>query len=457
MRKAARSGRSSAKAAAEPDAGTSRQREAESSSRTVALELLHRVLGRRRTLDESLAKHGGLQRLSTPDRAFARLLVATVLRRLGQLDGLIDHALERPLKPGLARLRDILRLGLAQLLFLDTPPHAAVNATVALARGPRLAGYRGLVNAVLRRLAREGEDLVAAQDAARLNTPDWLWEAWTEAHGAAATRAIAERHLAEPPLDLSLQPGRDRQLWSERLGAERLPGGSLRLAPGFGAIKDLPGYHDGDWWVQDLAAALPPRLFGAVAGRDLVDLCAAPGGKTAWLAAAGGRVTAIDRSESRMAGLRRNLERLRLTAHLVVADGAGWCPGRPADGIMLDAPCSSTGTLRRHPDIARLKQPTEIGALVEAQDRLLANAVEICASGGTIVYAVCSLQPEEGPARIAQLLSSRGDVERVPITASELDGLGEVIDREGDLRSLPCHLAEPGGMDGFYACRLRRL
>lgn len=428
----------------------------EPNARAVALDLLHQVLARRRTLDDSLAKHGGIARLSTPDRAFARLLVATVLRRLGQLDGLIDHALERPLKPNLTRLRDILRLGLAQLLFLETPPHAAVNATVALAWGPRLAGYRGLVNAVLRRLSREGRGLVAAQDAARLNTPDWLWETWTDGHGAAAARAIAERHLAEPPLDLSLQPGRDRRIWSERLGAQGMPGGSLRLAPGFGAIMDLPGYHEGDWWVQDLAASLPPRLFGAVAGRDLVDLCAAPGGKTAWLAAAGARVTAVDRSKTRMAALGRNFERLSLSAHQVVADGADWHPNRPADGVMLDAPCSSTGTLRRHPDIARLKQPAEIQALVDLQDRLLSNAVEICASGGTIVYAVCSLQPEEGPARIAQLLSSRGDVERVPIAASELDGLGEAINEDGDLRSLPCHLAELGGMDGFYACRLRR-
>ncbi len=424
------------------------------SPRHVALRLLGAVLRDGRPLDEALAGDKHIAALSARDRAFARLLVATTLRRLGQIDGLIAHCLDRPLKARAAQVRDVLRLGVCQLVFLGTPAHAAVSTSVALARGLRPGGYTGLVNAVLRRLAREGAVLAERQDAARLDTPDWLWASWSAAYGEKTTRAIAEAHLADPPLDLSVK--RDASDWAERLGARLLPGGTLRLPPGAGEVARLPGYDGGAWWVQDAAAALPARLLGDLAGKAVLDLCAAPGGKTAQLAAAGAQVTAVDRSETRLARLSRNLERLGLAAATVTADAAAWRPPVPAAAVLLDAPCSATGTLRRHPDIAHLKGPEQLAALTGLQDRLLAAALDMVAPGGLLVYAVCSLQPEEGPERIAALLSGGAQAERVPVESRELYDLRELITAEGDLRTLPCHLAAAGGMDGFYACRLRR-
>ena len=423
-------------------------------ARRAALDLVDSVLRRARPLDQALARSAAVAALEPRDRAFARHLVATSLRRLGQIDGLLAACLERPVKSRQARLEDLLRLGACQLAFLRTPPHAAVSTTVALATENRLSGARGLINAVLRRLASEAEALLAAQDAARLNTPDWLWDSWVQAYGAETARSIAEAHLAEPPLDLTVQGEAD--LLIKRLGARALPGGSLRLPGGQRDITRLPGYQEGQWWVQDGAAALPARLLGDVSGQRVIDLCAAPGGKTAQLAAAGARVTAVERAKERLDQLSANLARLGLTADPVHADGAFWRPDGPADGVLLDAPCTATGTLRRHPDIARLKQPRDVAAVTGAQDRLLDAALEMVRPGGLLVYATCSLQPEEGPARIAALLAAGAPLARVPVTAKETGGLAEAISPEGDLRTLPCHLADQGGLDGFYACRLRR-
>ncbi|HEY9548037.1 MAG TPA: RsmB/NOP family class I SAM-dependent RNA methyltransferase, partial [Kiloniellaceae bacterium] len=244
--------------------------------------------------------------------------------------------------------------------------------------------------------------------------------------------------------------------WAEKLGAELLPGGSLRLPAGQGDVTRLPGYGEGAWWVQDAAAALPARLLGDIAGKTVVDLCAAPGGKTAQLAAAGAKVIAVERSPERLRRLRENLDRLQLRAEAVAADAAEWQPPVPADAVLLDAPCSSTGTLRRHPDIAHLKNAAQIGPLTAAQDRLLAHTVGMVKPGGLLVYAVCSLQPEEGLQRIEALLAADDRVERMPLAPADLPGIAEAVTAAGDLRSLPCHLAGRGGMDGFYACRLRR-
>ncbi len=424
-------------------------------ARRTALAVLQAVLDDGRPLDDALAQNPVLPKLAPRDRGFARLLAATVLRRLGQTDALIDHCLDRPLKRRDIALRHILRLGAVQLLFLGTPAHAAVSTSLELARGPRLAGQRGLLNAVLRRLAREGSDLVATQDAARLNMPDWLWKRWCAAYGETTTRAIAAAQLAEPPLDLSCKAD-DSEAWAKRLEAEILPGGSLRLKSGQGDVARLPGYAEGAWWVQDAAAAVPARLLGDVAGKTVLDLCAAPGGKTAQLAAAGAEVIAVERAANRLKRLEENLQRLGLAAATVAADAAAWQPPQPADAVLLDAPCSATGTLRRHPDIAWLKGPDQIAGLTEAQDRLLEAAVTMLKPGGLLVYAVCSLQPEEGPERIAALLERNDSMVRLPVTEEELPGMAEALTAEGDFRSLPCHLAAQGGVDGFYACRLKR-
>jgi 16S rRNA (cytosine967-C5)-methyltransferase len=422
----------------------------------VALGLLGRVLHERRALDPLLESDRRLAALDDRDRAFARLLVLACLRRLGQIDALIDHCLARPLPPRLAPVHDILRLGAAQLVVLETPAHAAVDATVRLAAGPRLAGHRGLVNAVLRRLAREGVALAAAQDAAALALPPWLWARWCAAYGEACTREIAALQLEEPPLDLTLKDPARAGSWARRLDGRMLPTGTMRVAPGHGDVRRLPGYAEGAWWVQDAAAALPARLLGPVAGRAVADLCAAPGGKTAQLAAAGARVTAVDRSRQRLDRLASNLTRLGLEAETVAADVARWRPGRRFERILLDAPCSATGTLRRHPDVARIRGPEDVAELAAVQARLLGAAADLLAPGGVLVYAVCSLEPEEGRDQVARVLDERPELVRDPVEAAELGGLDMLLDGEGALRTLPCHLAEHGGMDGFYAARLVR-
>ena len=420
-------------------------------ARHIALDLIGAVLGRERPLDEAIDDSAGMARLALRDRAFARLLVATVLRRLGQIDALIGACLSSPLPPRAAQVHDILRLGIAQLLFLHTPPHAAVATSVDLAQNRGFPAHKGLVNAVLRRLSVEGPERAAAQDAAMLNTPRWLWQSWENHYGAATTRAIATAHLREAPLDLTLRSNATG--WCESLAATPLPTGTLRR-PGGGAVATLPGYAEGVWWVQDAAAALPARLFGDVAGLRVIDLCAAPGGKTAQLADAGARVTAVDRSNRRLERLAANLKRLSLSAATVAADAVSWRPEEPVDAVLLDAPCSATGAIRRHPDVPHLKRPADIARLAAIQDKLLHAAVEMLRPGGMLVYCTCSLEPEEGRQRIAALLRSGAPVERLPIAAGEIDMPEEWLTADGELRTLPFHLAEYDGIDGFYGARL---
>ena len=426
-----------------------------SNARAVAAHALGAILRRGRTLDQALAAAPGLASLPSRDAAFARLLLLTTLRRLGQIDAFLAGLMDRPLPARRGPVQDVLRLGVCQLAFLETPAHAAVASTVALAHGSRLSPYRGLVNAVLRRASRE-HGAIADLDAPRLNTPDWLWDSWTEAYGEATCRAIAEAHLGEPPLDLSpVSDAEDRaEALRATLGAQGLPGGTLRLR-GAGEVTRLAGYEAGEWWVQDAAAALPARLLGTVADKRVLEIGAAPGGKTAQLAAAGARVVALDRSASRLARLRENLARLRLDAEIVEADALEWSPPAPADMVLLDAPCTATGTIRRHPDIPHLRGPADVGRLAALQGRLLARAAAMVAPGGLLVYVSCSLQPEECAHKVDAFLASSPKFARIPVLADEIPGLREAVTAVGDLRTMPSHWAECGGMDGFYAARLR--
>ncbi len=420
-------------------------------ARHAALDLIGSVLRRRRPLDEAIEECPSMRQLSGRDRAFARLLVATALRRLGQVDALIALCLSTPLAPRAAVVHDILRLGVAQLLFLRTPAHAAVATSVDLAHSLGFLSHKGLVNAVLRRLSIEGAERVAAQDAARLNTPDWLWRSWSCAYGAETARAIATAHLKEAPLDLTLRE--DAEAWCARLQATVLPTGTLRRPAG-GSVAALPGYAEGAWWVQDAAAALPARLFGDLAGREVVDMCAAPGGKSAQLAIAGGRVTALDRSTRRLDRLVTNFGRLGLPVEAVAADALTWRPPHPIDAVLLDAPCTTTGAIRRHPDVPHLKAPEDVARLAVVQENLLRAAVEMLRPGGTLVYCTCSLEPEEGPRRIEALLRGGAPVARRGIDPAEIGADPEWITDDGDLRTLPCHFAQYDGVDGFFCARL---
>ncbi|MDH3738876.1 MAG: MFS transporter [Alphaproteobacteria bacterium] len=433
----------------------------EPDARAAALDLLGAVLDRNVPLDTVLVHAASLAKLSPRDRAFTRLLVTTVLRRRGQIDAALDEKLSRRLTKHQTQVRNALRLGVAQLAFLETPAHAAVDGSVNLVRHSGRAGMTGLVNAVLRAIDRDGADALApTPEAEARNTPDWLRQSWQAAYGAETADTIMAAHRAEPPLDFTLAPGAAAEDWAPRLNANILPTGSLRRRGG-GAVSELDGFAEGAWWVQDAAAALPVKLFGDLAGRQAIDLCAAPGGKTAQLAAAGAHVTAVDISSERLRVVTQNMERLRLPAKTVCADAADFTPTDLAEFILLDAPCSSTGTIRRHPDIAWLKNPADVAAAANFQARLLRAATSILALGGTLIYAVCSLQPEEGPAQIDALLAGASDIVRAPISRSELPGLDGLsppaITEAGDVRTLPCHFADQGGLDGFYIARLQRL
>jgi 16S rRNA (cytosine967-C5)-methyltransferase len=431
--------------------------------RRTAAAIVDGVLRRRRPLDELLdadgARVAGVASLPERDRALTRALVMTVLRRLGTLRHLLSLFLDRGL-PGRAPLVETaLLLGAAQILFLQIPDHAAVDLAVRLVQADRHAApFAGLVNAVLRRMAREGAERLAALDPVTLDTPDWLMARWIETYGEETARAIAAANAQEPALDLTVKS--DAEGWAARLAGRVLPTGSVRTIA-HGPVTALPGFAEGAWWVQDAAAALPARLFGDVEGKRVADLCAAPGGKTAQLAAAGALVTAVDRSPARLDRVRENLGRLRLAAELVSADVATWTAGQEFDAVLLDAPCSATGTVRRHPDLPWLKRESDIAVLCRVQSQLIERALALTKNGGTLIYCTCSLEPEENEGIVAALLARDSGVRRAPIAAGEVFGRAEFISKSGDLRTLPCQFPDAdsrlAGVDGFYAARLEKL
>ena len=405
-------------------------------TRESAFDLLTAVLERRRPLQDAL---DALPSQDPRDRAAAHRLAAAVLRRMGTLDAVLEPFLRRePPEP----VRNVLRLGAAGLLLLQTPEHAAVATAVSLAKRRGLAPFAGLVNAVLRKVATAGPGALDDLDAARLDTPAWLWASWGQ-----TARAIAMAHQIEAPLDVTLKPG-----IAAPEGGMLLPTGSVRFAAGT-RVAGLPGFDAGDFWVQDAAAALPARLLAAAPDERVADLCAAPGGKTAQLAIAAAAVTAVERDAARIDRLVANLARSGLHVDVINADATDWVPGVPFDAVLLDAPCSATGTIRRHPDVARLKRPRDVQSLTQAQDRLLQAAAGMLRKGGRLIYAVCSLQPEEGAARIAALAANRG-LRHDPFRPDEMAALPEALTPEGFLRTHPGLWRDRGGMDGFFAARL---
>jgi 16S rRNA (cytosine967-C5)-methyltransferase len=378
-----------------------------------------------------------------------------VLRRLGTLRHVLSLFLDRGLPRQAPRVETALLLGAAQILFLKVPDHAAVDLAVRLAQAdPHAAGFAGLINAVLRRLAREGAARLASIDTADLDTPEWLMTRWTAAYGAAIARAIAAANRNEPALDLTVKS--NPEAWAKTLGGRVLATQSVRVNAS-GTVSTLPGFTEGAWWVQDAAASLPARLLGDVRGRRVADLCAAPGGKTAQLALAGASVTAVDRAPARLKRLRDNLARLGLSAEIVAADVEQWT-AEPFDAVLLDAPCSSTGTIRRHPDVPWLKTADDVAELSALQRRLLDRAAALTKPGGMLVYCTCSLEPQENEMIVADLLARETRLRRVPINADEIFGCQELISKDGDLRTLPCHFPDTdsrvAGVDGFYAARL---
>jgi 16S rRNA (cytosine967-C5)-methyltransferase len=432
--------------------------------RQLATLLISSVLLDGRALDDTIATafaRADFRQMEARDKGLARLIAATVLRRLGQLDAVIMSFVDRTLPIQSGNLRPILYSAAAQLLFLKIAPHAVINIAVEQCRrDPAANRFDKLANAVLRKVSTQGPDLLTSQNAAQLNIPEWLWKRWVTTYGEALATRIADASLREAALDVSVKI--DPLGWATRLSGHLLPTGSVRLLPE-GRIEHLPGFEEGNWWVQDAAAALPVKLLGNVKGLRVADLCAAPGGKTAELAALGAAVTAVDISAERLMRVRDNLHRLKLDANLIEGDAAKWSPDEEYDAVLVDVPCTATGTIRRHPDILRLKRQDDVRKIGEVQTNLLRNAMRIVKPGGLVVFCSCSLEPEEGIEQITRLLAGTPGIVRVPVTAAELGG-GTAVDwitADGDLRTLPHHMPhenpELSGMDGFFAARLKWL
>lgn len=387
--------------------------------------------------------------LPGPDRAFARAVAMAALRRLGEIDQILDRRQQK--SPPLA-VRTILRVALAQTLVLETPAFAAVSTAVKLAeRDPKTRPYKNLVNAVLRGIEREGPGLTTAES----NLPDWLAARWRATYGEPTVAGLALAAREEPATDLSLKPEIDAAALADAVDGEILPGGTLRTGRR-GDLAGWPGFEDGVWWVQDAAAALPVRLLAPRAGETVVDFCAAPGGKTLQLAAAGAAVVALDRSDKRLDRLRANLARTGLSAEVVAVPAEDWDDPRVFDAVLLDAPCTATGTFRRNPEVLRATKPADVAKLADVQHRLLDAAAERVKPGGRLVYCVCSLEREEGETQIIAFLRRNPAFRTVAAVPSEIGAPDEALTPEGWLRVLPSMWAEKGGLDGFFIARLDR-
>ena len=429
-------------------------------ARTAAATMLAEIAGAGHALDERFgADEPGarLAALAPRDRALARSIATVALRRLGTIRQALGKLLDSGLPKGAAALEWVLVTGAAQILFLDVPDHAAVDLAVRAVRlDPKTAPFAALVNGVLRNMIRERETVTAGCTPLETDTPAWLAARWRKTYGAEQAGEIARMHGLEPTLDLTVK--NDPEGWAKKLGGIVLPTGSVRLLS-HTPVAELEGFAGGEWWVQDAAAALPARLLAPAPGMRVADLCAAPGGKCAQLAAMGAQVVAVDRSAERLKRLALNLERLKLTAESLVADAAS-VKAQPFDAILVDAPCTATGTIRRHPDVAWTKRSTDIASLALLQSRILDHAARLLKPGGRMVYCTCSLEPEEGEMQIFALLRRNPDLMRDPVLPSELAGLEGCINAQGELRTLPFHLqgSEPrlSGLDGFFAARLLR-
>ncbi len=425
-------------------------------SRQVAVKLLAAIVDRATPLDglvDPLNGNRAYRNLTQADQALVRAMLLAALRHLTVIEAFLAGLVDRPLPEGARPLKHVLTIAAVQILYLDTPDHAAVDLAVEQARqDPRNRRFAPLVNAVLRRMSREKSRRLPELEATTANAPKWFADRLRKAYGDTAD-AILRSHAVPPALDITVKS--DPEMWAKRLGGTVLPTGSVRLTEFDGPVTGLPGFEEGDWWVQDAAASIPARLFGDVRGQRIADLCAAPGGKTAQLAAAGAAVTAVDLSANRLKRLAENMRRLRLEVDIIQADLMEWQPQGDFDGVLLDAPCSATGTVRRHPDIPWTKGPHDIAKLAALQGRMLRRAFTLVRPGGIVVYANCSLDPMEGEQLIDGVLLECDHVHRCPVDGSRWPGLETMINAHGDVRTTPAMLphADPtrSGLDGFFA------
>lgn len=432
-------------------------------ARKAAARLLAAVIDAKTPLDGLTDHENGHPQykvLDLRDRGLVRAILVTALRYRMTIAGLLARRLEKPLPPNATALLHILHVAAAQILFLDIPDSAAVDLAVTHAKSdPRTQRFSGLVNGVLRTLARAKETELPAALAATDEAPKWFSDRLKAAYGAEMTRQILAAHRVEAPVDFTVKA--DPELWAEKLGGIVLPTGTVRVEKLSASVTELPGFSEGAWWVQDAAASFPARLFGDVKGLRVADLCAAPGGKTAQLILAGAKVTALDTSKNRLARLTQNLERLGLSAEILQADLLKYQPAELFDAVLLDAPCSSTGTVRRHPDVPWTKTAADVEKLADLQAKLLARAVTLVKPGGRIVFSNCSLDPIEGEDLYRAFLAGSKTVADDPLQPGEIAGIDAFLTPQGTLRTTPADLdlGSPGvsGLDGFFAARMRRL
>jgi 16S rRNA (cytosine967-C5)-methyltransferase len=428
-------------------------------ARLCAQRLLGAVIDTATSLDgltDDLHGHPQYRALEPRDRALVRAILSSALRHRQTIERFVSSLLEKPLPANAKSLHHVLHVAAAQILFLDVPDHSAVDLAVESAHAdPRNARFASLVNALLRRISREKANRLDVILANTIDAPDWLIEDLQKAYGHEKARQILAMHRIEAPIDFTVKS--DPEQWAEKLGGIVLPGGSVRVASLSASVPELPGFADGQWWVQDAAAALPARCLGAAVGMRVADLCAAPGGKTAMLATLGANVTALDLSASRLKRLHSNLARLKLNAETHVGSLLDYKPEQLFDAVLLDAPCSSTGTIRRHPDVAWTKSRQDVEKLADLQFRLLAHAATLVKPGGTLLFSNCSLMPVEGETLAEKATQQIAGIRPHPIQPSELAGLESLIDKNGWLRSTPAdmQMGDPSisGMDGFFAAR----
>ncbi len=435
--------------------------------RQVSVRLLGAVLDKKTSLSGLTDnEHGHPQYLglSQRDRLLCRAILAAALRHRGQIIDALARFLMRPLPSQALSLQHLLHISVAQILYLDIPDHAAIDLAVRVAKlDPRMYRFSGVVNALLRNVAREA--IFLRQQAPHLEgVPIWFAQLLVSTYGKEKADQILEIQSAPPPVDVTVKS--DSHGWAQRLGGVVLPNGSVRLSRLEGAVSELPGYREGDWWIQDFAAALPACLLGNIQGKQVVDLCASPGGKTAQLALQGAEVTAIELSANRLKRLQANMERLHFSVHYCEGDVKNFHPKQLFDAVLLDAPCSSTGTIRRHPDILWTKSRSDIVKLAALQYNLLVAAIALLKRGGRIVFSNCSLAKEEGEDLIARILSERDDIVLEPILAEEMGVMAHLLSVEGILRTTPADFCQENsnatkniflGMDGFFAARLRKV
>ena len=430
-------------------------------ARAAAAKILSAVVDRKISLDGMLDNVNGnpaYRALPEADRSLVRAILNAALRHLPRIDATIASLLDSPLPEGARALHHVLVVAIAQILYLDIPDHSAVDLAVEQANtDPRNRRFAGLVNAVLRRLGREKQAILEwTEDVPAM--PKWFFTRLEKVYGREAAIGIADAQMSPSAIDVTVKS--DPDLWAERLNGVVLPTGSVRLRPFDGPVTALPGFEDGEWWVQDAAASLPVQMMGDLSGKRVADLCAAPGGKTAQLIMAGGDVTALDQSASRLKRLAGNLTRLRLEATLVEANMLDYQPDALFDAVLLDAPCSSTGTTRRHPDVLWSKGPEDIEKLAALQERMLRHALTLVKPGGAVVFSNCSLDPREGEEMVARVLGGTQDFQIEPVKATDWTGLDAAVTPAGEFRTTPAMLpigdGVAGGLDGFYAVLLRR-